>query len=332
MANYSSLSQNFETLLSSTLHKVLGTGAFADNIFNADPFLSWLRSGERIKVIDGGERIRVPILYEASSAGGYYSGYDLLDTTAQEGHTTAFFTWKQLAYSISVSGFELRVNAGSKEKINDIQEAKIKQAALSMADTAATGVFSDGSGSGNLQITGLGAMHEATPGTTSYADIPTANTSWQNQTGSSATIGAIATNLMGELRTLMNNCTQGSGGVDTSPDAIFTTQTVHEGLEALLFPMVRYAPNPSGGADAGIETLKFKGASVLWDTFCPSGELHAVNSAHIGMFVHKDANFAMADGGFQRPTNQDAFLTQILSQLNLVTNNRRKGGKLSGLT
>tara|TARA_R110002051_G_scaffold124352_2_gene197501 strand:+ start:754 stop:1752 length:999 start_codon:yes stop_codon:yes gene_type:complete len=332
MADYTALSQDFQTVLSSTMHKVLGTGAFADNIFEADPLLSWLKSGQRIKVIDGGERIRVPILYEKSSAGGYYSGYDLLDTTAQEGHTTAFFTWKQLAYSVSVSGLELRVNAGSKEKINDIQEAKITQAAMTMSDTAATGVYSDGTGSGNLQITGLGAMNETVPGTTvgSYANIPTTNTAWQNQV--SATVGAIGTNLMSKLRALMNNCSKGSGGVDTSPDAIFTTQAVHEGLEALLFPMVRYAPNPGGGADAGIETLKFKGADIMWDAFCPTGELHALNSAHIGMFIHKDANFAMADGGFQRPTNQDAFLTQILAQLNLVTNNRRKNGKLSGLT
>lgn len=330
MANYSALSQNFETLLSSTLHKVLGTGAFADNIFNADPFLAWMRSGERVKVIDGGERIRVPILYEKSSAGGYYSGYDLLDTTAQEGHTTAFFNWKQIAYSVSVSGLELRSNSGSKEKINDVQDAKITQAAKSLSDTVATGVYSDGTGSSNKQITGLGAMHETAPGTTAYAEIPTANAAWRNQ--ATASVGAIATNLMSNLRALMNNCTQGSGGVDTSPDAIFTTQTVHEGLEALLFPMVRYQPNPGGGADAGIETLKFKGASIMWDAFCTSGELHAVNSAHIGMFIHKDANFAMAEGGFQRPTNQDAFLTQILLQANVVTNNRRKGGKLAGLT
>ena len=54
MATYSSPTQNYETLLSSTLHKVLGTGAFADNIFNADPLLSWLREGGRVKVIDGG--------------------------------------------------------------------------------------------------------------------------------------------------------------------------------------------------------------------------------------------------------------------------------------
>ena len=332
MAAYSSLTQNYETLLSSTLHKVLGTGAFADNIFNADPLLSWLREGGRVKVIDGGERIRVPILYEKSSAGGYYSGYDLLDTTAQEGHTTAFFNWKQAAYSVSVSGLELRSNSGSKEKINDIQEAKITQAAKSLSDTIASGVYSDGTGSGNKQITGLGAMHATDPtASASYAEISQAdNAAWRNQAQASA--GAIATNLMSNLRTLMNNCSQGSGGVDTSPDAIFTTQAVHEGLEALLFPMVRYQPNPGGGADAGIETLKFKGAAIHWDDFCSTGELHALNSAHIGMFVHKDANFAMAEGGFQRPTNQDAFVTQILLQANLVTNNRRKGGKIEGLT
>tara|TARA_R110002020_G_scaffold78610_6_gene197576 strand:+ start:1119 stop:2117 length:999 start_codon:yes stop_codon:yes gene_type:complete len=332
MAAYSSLTQNYETLLSSTLHKVLGTGAFADNIFKADPLLSWLRGGDRVKVIDGGERIRVPILYEKSSAGGYYSGYDLLDTTAQEGHTTAFFNWKQAAYSVSVSGLELRANSGSKEKLNDIQEAKITQAAKSLSETIATGAYSDGTGSSNKQITGLGAMHATDPtAAASYAEISQAdNSSWRNQVQASA--GAIATNLMSKLRTLMNDCSQGSGGVDTSPDAIFTTQAVHEGLESLLFPMVRYQPNPSGGADAGIETLKFKGASIMWDDFCSTGELHALNSAHIGMFVHKDANFAMAEGGFQRPTNQDAFVTQILLQANLVTNNRRKGGKIEGLT
>jgi hypothetical protein len=107
---------------------------------------------------------------------------------------------------------------------------------------------------------------------------------------------------------------------------------VHEGLEAVMFPMVRYQPNPSGGADAGIEKLRFKGMTLDWSDFCTSGELHLLNSNHVTFFVHKDANFSMAEGGFQRPINQDAFIAQILLQGNLATDNRRKGGKLSSLT
>ena len=50
------------------------------------------------------------------------------------------------------------------------------------------------------------------------------------------------------------------------------------------------------------------------------------------LFVHSDANFAMAEGGFQKPINQDALVTQILFQGNMACNNRRKNGKLAGVT
>ena len=46
-------------------------------------------------------------------------------------------------------------------------------------DLLATGIFSDGTGSSSKQITGLQAMVETTPGTTSYASIPTGNTAWR---------------------------------------------------------------------------------------------------------------------------------------------------------
>jgi hypothetical protein len=130
----------------------------------------------------------------------------------------------------------------------------------------------------------------------------------------------------------MNDCSQGKGSAATAPDYLITTQVVHEAFEAVIFPMVRYAPNPSGGADAGIQKLQFKGATLEWSDFCTSGELHALNSNHVTFFVHRDANFAMAEGGFQRPINQDALIAQILVQGNLATDNRRKGGKLQGLT
>jgi len=48
--------------------------------------------------------------------------------------------------------------------------------------------------------------------------------------------------------------------------------------------------------------------------------------------VHSDANFSMAEGGFQKPINQDALVTQIFFQGNLSTDNRRKQGKLAGIT
>ena len=95
---------------------------------------------------------------------------------------------------------------------------------------------------------------------------------------------------------------------------------------------MRYQPSGTGSADAGIGKLLFKGTEIAWDDYCTSGELHLVNSSHIMLFLHSDANFKMTEEGFQRPINQDALVTQILFQGNLATNNRRKSGKLAGIT
>ena len=114
--------------------------------------------------------------------------------------------------------------------------------------------------------------------------------------------------------------------------SLLPTQTVHEALEALIAPRVRYEQNPSGGADAGIDTLKFRGAEVVFDDYAPSGTMYMLNSAHIMLFVHGKANFAMSDEGFQKPIDQDALVANILFQGNLAVNNRRKLGVLSGIS
>jgi hypothetical protein len=330
MATESSISDTYGPLLTTTLKRVLDSGALHDNIFNNDVLLQWLRSGGRVKTVDGGERMRVGIMDSKNTTAKWYADYESLDVTAQSGMTSAFYTWKQGSTSVSVNGKELRANKG-KSRITNLQQEKISQAAASLVDIVATGAFSDGSGTGSKQMTGLEAMIETVPLTASYAGIPVGNTAWTNQI-SSGNVGAAAVNLLPNLRTVYNNCKQGKGGANSSPDMLITTQSIHESFEALMYPQVRYQPNPSSGADAGIEKLKFKGADVVWDDYCTSGMMYVLNSNHITMFVHSDANFSMAEGGFQKPINQDALVTQIFFQGNLSTDNRRKQGKLKGIT
>jgi len=322
----------YESLLTTTLMKVLSSNVIQDQVYDANPLLDWLRSGDRVKVLDGGERIQIPIMTGKNSTTGSYGGYDLLDTTAQDNLTMAFFNWKQYSGSISINGLEMRSNASSKEKIADLQASKIESASMSLVDTLATDVYTDGAGNGSKNITGLAAMIETTPGNAAYASVPTANTYWQNK--STATVGSAAVNLVPKLRTLMNDVKQGKGAAATGADFIITTQAVHEAAEALIESRVRYAPNPSGsGAEMSMNgNPVFKGAEIQWSDFCPTQSVFVLNSNHIMLFVHRDANFSMAEGGFQRPVNQDAYLAQILFQGNLACNNRRKLGKLTGVT
>jgi hypothetical protein len=60
--------------------------------------------------------------------------------------------------------------------------------------------------------------------------------------------------------------------------------------------------------------------------------MYVLNSKHIFAFVHRDADFAMADGGLQTPVNQDAFIAPILWQGNMGTNLRNALGILAGIT
>lgn len=325
MAGESSLTRTYATLLTTTLDKIVGAGVIHDQVFTKNPLLSWLREGKRIKVIDGGERIRVQLMYEANPTYTRYADYDTLDTTASEGHTTAWFTWCQAAVSVSASGKEIRSNKGA--RISDLVKDKINQAMASLTDGVSTDAYSDGTASGSKQISGLAAMVATTTTSGTYAGIDTsANTAWRNQI--QATVGAGAVNLLPKLRTCFNDCSQGQGA-QTSPDFIVTTQAVHEIAEALLVPAVRYSAGGKG--EMSIDPY-FRGVPIKWDDHCQSGILYLLNSNHVFFFVHRDANFTMDSEGMQKPINQDARVTQILLQGNMAIDNRRKVGKLTGIT
>ena len=326
----STLSRTYGPLLSTTLDKILSSGAIQDNVYDATPTLDWFRGGGRIKVVDGGERIRIPVMTGKNNTFKWYSDYEILDVTPQAGLTTAFFNWKQGAVSVSISGNELRQNSG-KAKIADLMKEKIRNANNSLADNVATGIFSDGTGSSSKQLTGLAALVDQTPATDTFAQInPVTNTSWRNK--ANASVGAAAVNLIPDLRSIMNQCSQGREGAAGKPDFVVTTRTIHESAEALVTPRVRYQPNPSGGADLGVDTVMFKGAKLIWDDYCTSGTAYVLSSPHIMLFIHSAANFAMSEEGFQKPIDQDALTTQVLVQLNMATNNRRKHGVLGGIT
>lgn len=330
MADYTTDSRDIKSLLASTVENTLNSSVVQDAIFDATPLLNRLKAGGQLKVVDGGERLRIPVDYAKNSTAKYYNDLEALDVNRSDTQTAAFYAWKQASASVVVSGREMRINKNSKTKLFDLLTARMNNAAKSLSDLCATGIFSDGTGSASKQITGLEAIIETTPGTSAYASIPTSNTAWRNQVAT--TVGAAAVNLVPQLRTVTNNCSQGGEGADSSPNLYVTTRSIHESYEALMFPMVRYEQNPSGGADAGINVLKFKGQDFIWTDYCTSGTVYVLNLNHLYMFVHGDANFSKSSEGMQKPINQDSMVTQILFMGNMLCDNRRKQGKLAGVT
>ena len=313
-------------LLSATVMKYLDSGMLRDQVHKRSPFWKWLRSGDRIKTLTGGERIKLPVMYEGSGNFKRYAGLEPLNSTGYDGITNAFFDWKQAATTFIISGLDKRSNQGE-SRIRDLAKDKMVQAESTLADNLATDAFSDGTAEGSKQMTGLSAMVATTVTSGTYGDIDFGvNTPWRNQV--IATVGSIATNGLPNLRTLYNDCTEISG-VEGEPNAIFTTQTIAEAFESLVIPAIRY----TGGSDAELSAKpRFRNAEFLWEAKCQTGVLYLLNSRHVFSFVHKDANFSMLTGGPQTPVNQDAFIAPILWQGNIGTNLRSANGKMTGLT
>lgn len=326
---YTTDSRTIQSLLASTLERAVDSGVVQDAIFKMRPLLNRLNQSGNLMVVNGGERLRVQFQYDTNSTVDSYTDDETLDVTRQDNVTSAFFQWKQYSVSIVITGKEMRINKGSETQLFNLLEQKTFDAAQSLQKRLANDLFTDGTGNGSKNITGLEAAIENVPGTADYASVPKENTAWRND-AVTATCGAAAVNLLPNMRSGYNNVLQiGGAGDNMGVDLWVTTQSVHESFEALHAPNVRFT---SDSADLSVPNPPFKGGEVIWDPDCPTGKMYGLNLSAAKLFVHEDANFGEAEGGLQRPVNQDSFVSQLLFQGNFLTNNRAKHTKIAGIT
>jgi hypothetical protein len=315
---------NVGVLLSTTLKNYRKT--LTDNIHKSNAVFTLMKDKGVIREEDGGERIVEPLMYGKNTTAGSYDGYDQLDTTPQTGIDSAEFNWKQYSVSVAISGKEKRQNAGSSRIVN-LLEAKIKQAEMSLKEQLSIGLFSDGTGNGSKNLTGLEAM-VLDSGTYGGIASTSGNTWWR--AGKETTSEALG---LPKMRTAFN--TASVGGADT-PDLIVCTQTLFESYETLFTTtgsntnFITESASQKKVADGGFQTLKFKNAAITWDEQCPSGTMYFLNTGHMALVVHKDANFSTEDT--VRPENQDATVNQILFMGNLTCNRRKSFYKLTAKT
>lgn len=318
---------NLGEMLSTTLKEYRDT--LTDNIHGSNAVFYALKEAGAIKVEDGGERIVEPLMYGKNETAGSYSGYDELDVTPQEGIDAAEFNWKQYSASISISGKQQRQNKGKKTKIIDLLQAKTDQAEMSLRNEMTTGLFSDGTGNSSKDLTGLAAM-VSDSGT--YGGIDSATYTWWQAYEDN---DAVALSLE-DMRHCFN--TASLAGKDHT-DLIVTTQALFEKYEGLFTAVstTNVAPNfstPSEGAkkiaDGGFQMLQFKGQPIVWDESCTTGCMYFLNTKHMKLVVHEDANFETTD--FQKPVKQDALVAQILWMGNLTCNRRKSFAVMTAKT
>lgn len=304
-----------DEIIATTFDKV--RPVLADQITVELPLLAALNSKGSVTE-DGGKRIVRPVLYALNDTVGSYDGYDLIDTTPQDGFGEAVYDWKQYAGSVTIDGRTERLNAGSSQIIN-ILSAKVDQLRVSMEDDLNSMLWGSGTGNSSKDFMGVAGIVKGS-GTLGGID-PSTETWWVSRTDTAMDLTTI--DGVKDMGAMYN----GLRIAKSHPDFLFTTQAVFEAYEALAAPNIRFEGKAK--ADLGFESVAFRGAEVLFDADCTSASMYFINSKHLQFVKHSAAWLKMLP--FAQPVNQDAKTALVISMGELVTDVRRAHGLISGI-
>jgi hypothetical protein len=316
---------DWDQLTSITREKVLPR--IEDQIGEDHPFLG--RLWDNMKLWNGGRRLEIPVKYKHNSQGGSYSGLDVLDTGQEQTRTRAYFNIKQIYQPIVIANIDLAKNGGEGQ-VADLMEAEMEEAKESLTDKLCTQLFSDGTGNGGKDITGLKAAIQDGTVSASYGDITLATYTWF-KANYTASVGSLQ---LSDMATMFDSCASGS---DT-PSIIVTTKTIRSAYEALLQAQVRFTMTDGKvAADGGITDLAFRTVPVIADEYCTSGDMYFINEKYLTLYYMKHPKFPTDKKGFamspmREPVDQDGEVAFIFSYLQLVNRQPRKSGRLAGVT
>ena len=304
------------------------SGVIADNVTNNVALLTRLKRRGNQKPFSGGNVILQELSFSSNTNAMYYSGYQTLQVAPQDVISAASFDIKQAACAVTVSGLEQIQNSGP-EQIIDLIDARMDVAESSMMNLISTGVYSDGTGSGGLQITGLQAIVPNDPTTGTVGGISRANYSfWRSQLydfSVSAGASASASNIQVGFNTLWARCTRGR---DT-PDLIVLDNVYWGFYLASLQTNQRFAGD-SELANLGFTTIKFMNADVVLDGGiggdAPANHAYFCNSKYMFFRPYRERNF-VALGDERMSTNQDA----VVRLLGFAGNMTCSGPQFSGV-
>lgn len=297
-------------ILATTIEK--RSRKIADNVTKNNALLMRLKQKGRARPFSGGRLIYEELSFAQNGNAGYYSGYDLLPTAAQDVISAAQYDIKQAACPVVVSGLELLQNSGAEQMI-DLLAARIDVAESTMQNLIANGIYSDGTGYAGKQIVGLDAAVSTAPATGTYGGIDRATwTFWRNQ---------VATNTLANVDVAMNEVWAKLVRGADRPDLIVCDGAFWNAYISKLQAQQRFA-SASDTAGLGFPSIKFMDADVVLDGGiggnAPQNTAYFLNTKYLHYRPHSDRNFVSLSPEKRYSINQDSEV-QILAWAGALT-------------
>lgn len=308
-------SPNLSEIVTTTLRN--RTGKLADNVTKNNALLNRLRERGNVRPVSGGRTIVQELEYAENGTFMWYAGYQTLDITPSDVFSAAEYDWKQAAVAVSISGLEERMNSGPEEVI-DLLASRIKNAEKTMMNNVAVGVYSNGSGSGGLQIGGLQLLVADTPTSGIVGGINRAQWSfWQNQY---VTDGSAS--LKGSMLSYMNDLYVKQVRGTDKPDLGVADNEMWKAYLGSLQAIQRITDEKT--AQAGFQNIQYMGFPIVLDGgyggACPTNHMYFLNTDYLFFRPHRSMNFAPL-GDTRTSINQDATVRFIGFMGNMTLSN-----------
>ena len=313
-------------LVTTTLQKYHTT--IYDNVTNNNALLYRLKTGDKVRMVDGGRTIVCPLAY-AEEDFKWYSGLDTLPRAVKETISEAEYSPAMAAASITLSGEELAKNRGRSAVLN-LLEGKIANAERTLDNNISIGVHSDGALP--KQLIGLKALVSATPAVGVVGGInPATWTFRQNQVANVVMPGVNALTDYAAIKKAMNTMwLKLTRGTD-KPDLILADDVSYDAYEEGLQDHVRYTATKM--ADAGFTSLKYKDADFVFDSTASGmvSGLYMLNTSYIKFEIYTGRNFQPLNLPDSTP-DMDGITRHLAFMGGLTLSNRMLQGRLTRST
>ena len=287
-----------------------------DNVYNGAAVLRILSENKR--TINGGTSIVETLIREKQDDGGFYLGADVLNNTQGHDTTIVEYRWQNAYEPIVITRDEERANSGDMHKILDLTGTKISLSERAIRDRLSQALSKPVGAANRLYdletLINTGTLCSLAGGTYTF---------WQATVTAS---GAFATQGLTDMTT--GYYAVSSEEMVDNPNYFLTTKTIYQKFEQTRLPLERISNSMS--ANAGFTNLTFKGKPVTYGNYIQTGLLFGLNTAYDYLAV--DSATDLVTTPFITPTNQTVKVAYILWRGNLVTNNRRRNFKLTGIT
>jgi len=304
-------SQTIDTLYTSTW--AYRKKEVTEQAFLKTPLIYWLREKGHIENISGYRRIEIPLEYGTNETIRWIGKGTTVPIQDSELITMAYEDWKYVAVSIVRWFTEDQQNRGQASAIRMV-ETKLTAAERSLYEDLERVMFADGSGA--LEPNGLANLI-STSGASDTSVIHgltrTTYPWWNNQ--SKAASGAASVYLVSDMRTCLNDITKYSRS-EVKDIVLVTDQTTYELYEDVCMEMKILSNTMM--ADAGFDSIQFKGKPFIWCPSAPSGQIRFINPTYLKL-VCDEAFFMEMTDWKQIPDQPFDKVAQIVCALNLTT-------------